>query len=121
MSAQSTLARIRALYTASLLNLDKQHKQKFAVTVAFQACIASHVTYALTYSDDLCLSQVKRNGKILTNPDEDANATSSAPDGDLDAAYALLLAGRKWQHKPYTESGVKVIGVGLLTAWHHHR
>jgi hypothetical protein len=71
------------------------------------------------YSDGLCLSQVKRNGKIFTNPDEDANATSSAPDGDLDAAYALLLAGRKWQHKPYTERGVKVTGVGLLTAWHY--
>ncbi|DBA92104.1 TPA: hypothetical protein ACH3X1_015830 [Trebouxia sp. C0004] len=56
----------------------------------------------------MCWQQVKRNGKILTNPDEDANATSSAPDGDLDAAYALLLAGRKWQHRPYTERGEKV-------------
>ena len=54
------------------------------------------------------LLQVLREGKIFTNPDPDSNATSSAPDGDLDAAYALFLAGHKWQNSAYTERGIKV-------------
>ncbi|KAL3157183.1 hypothetical protein ABBQ38_001422 [Trebouxia sp. C0009 RCD-2024] len=56
----------------------------------------------------MCWQQVLREGKIFTNSDPDANATSSAPDGDLDAAYALLLAGRKWQHSAYTDRGLKI-------------
>ena len=62
----------------------------------------------------LPLLQVLRNGSILINPDDDANATSSAPDGDLDAAYALLLAGRKWHDASYTERGVKVTAAHLV-------
>lgn len=54
------------------------------------------------------MAQVQRGNKIFTNPDADSNATSSAPDGDLDAAYALLLAGQRWQQQAYTERGVKV-------------
>ena len=52
--------------------------------------------------------QVKRNGKIVTNPDEGSNGSSSAPDGDLDAAYALLLAGKKWGQQKYKQRGIQV-------------
>lgn len=56
---------------------------------------------------EVCL-QVKRNGNIVTNPDEGSNGSSSAPDGDLDAAYALLLAGRKWGQQKYKQRGIQV-------------
>lgn len=55
--------------------------------------------------------QVKRDGKIFTNPDEGSNGASSAPDGDLDSAYALLLAGTKWSNKIYTQRGIQVQGL----------
>ena len=71
-------------------------------------CICLHACNDATAVLRACAVQVKRNGKIFTNPDNDANATSSAPDGDLDAAYALLLAGRKWNCSSYTDRGVKV-------------
>lgn len=35
-----------------------------------------------------------RDKKIFTNPDSSNNGWGSATDGDLDAAYALLLAGQ---------------------------
>ena len=74
------------------------------------ACYSELVTSKQTHSSGQHTHkpQVLRQGKVFTNPDLDANATSSAPDGDLDAAYALLLAGRKWQHSAYTDRGVKV-------------
>lgn len=53
-------------------------------------------------------SQVLRNEKIFTDPNSDFNGVSSATDGDLDAAYAMLLAGQKWHEPLYTERGIKV-------------
>ena len=52
--------------------------------------------------------QVLRNEKIFTDPNSDFNGVSSATDGDLDAAYAMLLAGQKWHEPLYTERGIKV-------------
>lgn len=52
--------------------------------------------------------QVLRNEKIFTDPNSDYNGVSSATDGDLDAAYAMLLAGQKWQEPSYTERGIMV-------------
>ena len=49
-----------------------------------------------------------RNSKIFTNPDTSGNGAGSATDGDLDAAYALLLAGQKWHDPLCTERGIKV-------------
>lgn len=49
-----------------------------------------------------------RNSKIFTNPDTLGNGAGSATDGDLDAAYALLLAGQKWHDPLCTERGIKV-------------
>ena len=49
-----------------------------------------------------------RNSKIFTNPDLAGNGAGSATDGDLDAAYALLLAGQKWHDPVYTERGIEV-------------
>ena len=51
--------------------------------------------------------QVLRNKKIFTNPDSSYNGWGSATDGDLDAAYALLLAGQTWHDPLYTERGIK--------------
>ena len=69
------------------------------------------------YQNSTGIVQVLRENKIFTNPDADCNATSSAPDGDLDAAYALLLAGQKWHQQAYMERGVKVTYATRLTAF----
>lgn len=52
--------------------------------------------------------QVLRNEEIFTDPNSSVNGASSATDGDLDAAYAMLLAGQKWYEPLYTERGIKV-------------
>ena len=52
--------------------------------------------------------QVLRNERIFTDPNSDVNGLGSATDGDLDAAYALLLAGQKWHKPSYTARGIKV-------------
>ena len=52
--------------------------------------------------------QVLRNEKIFTDRNSNVNSVSSATDGDLDAAYAMLLAGQKWHEPLYTERGIKV-------------
>ncbi|KAL3134950.1 hypothetical protein ABBQ32_007910 [Trebouxia sp. C0010 RCD-2024] len=69
----------------------------------------------LTYYNDqenehglACWQQVLRNEKIFTDPKSGYNSANSATDGDLDAAYALLLAGQKWQDPSYTARGIKV-------------
>ncbi|KAL0041273.1 hypothetical protein WJX77_010658 [Trebouxia sp. C0004] len=55
-----------------------------------------------------CWQQVLRNNKIFTDPDPSNNGCGSATDGDLDAAYAVLLAGQKWHDPLYTERGIKL-------------
>ena len=52
--------------------------------------------------------QILRNEKIFTDPNSNFNGISSATDGDLDAAYAMLMAGQKWHEPSYTERGIKV-------------
>lgn len=52
--------------------------------------------------------QVLRNEEIFTDPNSSVNGASSATDGDLDAAYAMLLAGQKWHEPLYTDRGIKV-------------
>ena len=54
------------------------------------------------------LFQVLREGKVFTNPDDDANGTGNATDGDLDAAYALFLAAREWEEVAYKKRGIEV-------------
>ena len=54
-------------------------------------------------------SQVKLEGKILDDQEPQSNGGGSAPDGDLDAAYALLLSVLRWQHSAYTDRGIQVI------------
>ena len=49
-----------------------------------------------------------RDGKVFTNPDDDANGTGNATDGDLDAAYALFLAAREWKEAAYKKRGIEV-------------
>lgn len=52
--------------------------------------------------------QVLRDDKIFTDPESGYNSISSATDGDLDAAYAMLLAGQRWREPSYTDRGIKV-------------
>lgn len=54
------------------------------------------------------LFQVLREGRVFTNPDDDANGTGNATDGDLDAAYALFLAAREWKEAAYKRRGTEV-------------
>ena len=58
--------------------------------------------------------QVLRGNRIFTAPE--GNARSSATDGDMDAAYALLLAGQKWKDPPYTERGKKVRNTSIFAS-----
>lgn len=59
--------------------------------------------------------QVNLEGRILDDQEPQSNGGGSAPDGDLDAAYALLLAGRRWEHTAYTDRGIQVHQVHM---WH---
>ena len=71
------------------------------------------------------LFQVLRDGKVFTNPDDDANGTGNATDGDLDAAYALFLAAREWKEAAYRTKGIEVcswchapVNGGCALLWH---
>lgn len=66
------------------------------------------VLTACDVSNFVLSPQVLRNEKIFTDPNSDFNGVNSATDGDLDAAYALLMAGQKWHEQSYTERGIKV-------------
>lgn len=111
------------LYVA--YNIDGDMAPKDAVTVSEAtgyALLASvladrrsdfgqFLLYYNTHENDQglsCWQQVLRNSKIFTNPDTSGNGAGSATDGDLDAAYALLLAGQKWHDPLCTERGIKV-------------
>ncbi len=69
--------------------------------------LAAGASVSITVQPCLWQLQVLRNKKIFTNPDSMNNGCGSATDGDLDAAYALLLAGQKWHDPLYTERGIK--------------
>lgn len=67
-----------------------------------------HLDFVLQDLVPLHLVQVLRDEKIFTDPNSDYNGINSATDGDLDAAYAMLLAGQKWHEQSYTDNGIKV-------------
>ncbi|KAK9823839.1 hypothetical protein WJX72_005859 [[Myrmecia] bisecta] len=56
----------------------------------------------------MCWQQVQRGGVVVTNPNPGAGAHNSATNGDLDAAYALLLAANKWGCERYRERALAV-------------
>ncbi len=69
--------------------------------------LVAGASVSITVQPCLWQLQVLRNKKIFTNPDSMNNGCGSATDGDLDAAYALLLAGQKWHDPLYTERGIE--------------
>lgn len=73
-----------------------------------EACVAYGFLAALTCAAHCDSLQVLRNEEIFTDPNSNVNGASSATDGDLDAAYAMLLAGQKWHEPLYTDRGIKV-------------
>ncbi len=77
--------------------------------------IAAGASVSNTVQPCLWQLQVLRNKKIFTNPDSRNNGCGSATDGDLDAAYALLLAGQKWHAPLYTERGIEARSKHIVT------
>ena len=82
--------------------------------------LAAGASVSITVPPCLWPLQVLRNKKIFTNPDSMNNGCGSATDGDLDAAYALLLAGQKWHDPLYTKRGVKACSKHIVKHVHVH-
>ena len=106
-SLPTIMARLttRALPAGSRCNF----KQSFTLrskVVLFVSERMSHLGRCQLVKKQDSWPQVLRGNKIFTNPG--GNGRSSATDGDMDAAYALLLAGKKWKDQSYTERGIKV-------------
>ncbi|WP_157282751.1 glycosyl hydrolase family 8 [Paenibacillus assamensis] len=71
------------------------------------------------HPDLMAWQQVDRNGAIITNP---KNGGSSATDGDMDIAYALLLAEKQWGNNTginYGAQAKKIINAIMLKDVNH--